>query len=235
MTKTRQQLAFASGLPEVVTFVRHAESERNADPYSATLKAVPDCRISITARGIRQGAMSAVPLREYLGAQQSVRYSPHVRTAKTKDLLLACYSPAELSAMDIKSSRLLVERNAGEFYGKTPDEIEALYPGIVKRCNRAGAFRAVPPNGESLMAASVRAARFIKKEFPRHAGKKLLVITHDGMIRCFRFLLEGWSEEKFNKEHRFNPPQNCGFTAYFFSPHAKRLERAFYNKVFFAA
>ncbi len=235
MPTITHQLARQAKLPETVVFGRHAESERNVDFWRENTRGIQDRWIRLTGRGLAQAQGSAMPLREYAGPFHSVIYSPYVRAAETAAILLTRYSPAERERMDIRSSELLIERNSGLLFTNTFAEIEEARPGFTAEYDRAGPFRAAPPQGESLSEASLRAERFIAEEFPRHAGKKLLVITHDGMIRCFRFLLEKWDEERFNKEYRQGAQRNCAFTAYAFSPHSRRLERSFCDKLFCAA
>ena len=49
-----------------------------------------------------------------------------------------------------------------------------------------------PPGGESLADVVARVHTFLGTLFRDRGGQKILVVTHGGTIRCFRFLLERW-------------------------------------------
>ena len=50
--------------------------------------------------------------------------------------------------------------------------------------------------------------------FRDRVDQKVFVVTHGGMIRCFRFLLEHWHYEQALTWPEGQAPQNCSLTAY---------------------
>ena len=46
------------------------------------------------------------------------------------------------------------------------------------------------------------------------AGQKILVVTHGGTLRCFRFLLERWDYARAAAWPEGQAPANCGVTTY---------------------
>ena len=57
-----------------------------------------------------------------------------------------------------------------------------------------------PPGGESLADVTGRVHEFLNALFRDHAGQKIMIVTHAGTLRCFRFLLEGWT---YSQAHRW--------------------------------
>ena len=68
--------------------------------------------------------------------------------------------------------------------------------------------------------------------FRDRAGKRILVVTHGGTLRCFRFLLERWTFDEVVKElGRYRTP-NCCVTSYRFDEQTGRLQLDRLNDVF---
>jgi broad specificity phosphatase PhoE len=74
----------------------------------------------------------------------------------------------------------------------TEAEAEAAFPWLEEYWRTFGGFMARPPGGESLADVVGRVHMFLDVLFRDRIGQKVLVVTHGGTIRCFRFALERW-------------------------------------------
>src|SRR5690606_13387307 len=69
----------------------------------------------------------------------------------------------------------LRERHAGEWQGLTKAEIEAGWPGYLDQRRR-------PPGFESAESLSARTDAALPRILDRHAGRRVLVVSHGGVI-----------------------------------------------------
>ena len=88
------------------------------------------------------------------------------------------------------------ERDPGFTYDMTEAEAEAAFPWLSEYWQTFGSFFARPPGGESLADVVGRVHTFLNTLFRDRAGQKVMVVTHGGTIRCFRFALERWGYEQ---------------------------------------
>jgi broad specificity phosphatase PhoE len=210
--------------PALLVLVRHAESMRNRAKKGTTyfadeearkhVKGIPDHRIPLTAEGHRQAALTGVTLRARFGAPDYVYHSGYLRTKETVDGMLGAYDPDERARIRVRQNPFIRERHAGYTYDMTEAEAEAAFPWLRDYWRTFGDFFAQPPGGESLVKAIERIYLFNSMLFRDRVGQKVFVVTHGGMIRCFRFLLEHWEYEQALKWPPGEAPQNCGLTVY---------------------
>ena len=77
--------------------------------------------------------------------------------------------------------------------------------------------------------ASIGQARAANQFAPNHvaafgfAGAKVMVVSHGGTTRMFRYLLERWTYDDVVDRWSSEPISNCGVVAYRFDPEAGRL------------
>ncbi|MCP4692836.1 MAG: histidine phosphatase family protein [Desulfobacterales bacterium] len=88
----------------------------------------------------------------------------------------------------VTTSPLLREMDWGEWGGKTLKQIRTASPGRLEKMERAGwEFR--PPGGENRGEALERGRRALVEAARRWPGRKILVVTHGGMIKCLVYRL----------------------------------------------
>lgn len=228
--------------PLSIVIVRHAESERNEAKKGATyfadddarqkVKGIPDDKISLTAKGIWQAESSSQPFREKFGIFDYVYHSGYKRTIQTMDGLLSAYSAEEKEKMKIRLNPFIHERHPGFTYDMTIKEAEKHFPYLKEYWNTFGGFHAQPPGGESLAQVIQRVYIFINMLFRDRKDKRILVVTHGGTLRCFRFILERWTFDQAKSWPKGQSPKNCGITSYKFNFGTKRLELEQYNETF---
>jgi broad specificity phosphatase PhoE len=230
------------GRPSFLVLMRHGESMRNvakkgtvyfADDYARSLvRGTPDHLIQLTEKGEGQAKQVGRGLKSEFGLFDYAYHSGYERTDKTLSLALEAYSPEEREKIQVRKNPFLRERDAGYTYDMTEEEAERFFPWLKEYWKTTGGFFARPPGGESLADVIGRLYLFINKLFRDHAGKRILVSTHGGTIRCFRFLLERWDYQRALSWPSGQAPANCGITVYRFNPEIGRLELAEYNKVY---
>jgi len=62
--------------------------------------------------------------------------------------------------------------------------------------------------------------------FRDRAGARVMVVSHSGTMRMFRYLLERWTYDDVVERWSAEPISNCGVVAYRFNQSEARLVRA---------
>lgn len=228
--------------PQQLVIVRHAESMRNWAKRGSTyfpdedsrslVEGVPDQDIPITELGWNQARQTGVALRERFGTFNYIYHSGYLRTIETLNGILEAYTPEERARMRIRSNLFIRERDPGYTYEMTTKEADVAFPYLKSYWKEFGGFLAVPPGGESIAQMCQRVYLFIKKLYTDRVGERVLVVTHGGTIRAFRYILEHWTYDQVLTEWHGNAPQNCSLTTYGYDQGTERLELKAYNEVF---
>lgn len=229
--------------PLEIVLVRHAESVRNevkkdesffADEFARNkVRGMADEDVPLTESGKAQARITGHVLKQSYGTFDYVYHSGYRRTVETVDEMLKNYTDLEKARMKIRMSTFIRERDAGYAYDMTESEAKENFPWMEEYWKTFGGFFAVPPGGESLAQVAQRVYLFMDTLFRDRAGQKILVVTHAGAIRSFRFLLEKWDYEKamhFTKEQK---PLNCGVTIYEYDKHQRHLVLKNYNSIYY--
>ena len=160
----------------------------------ATLRAVTSVWVLLVrhgqstwnAEGLWQGW--ADPPLSPLGEQQALDAVEHLRNAGltkavSSDLQRARRTAesiaSELGLGEVEVDPDLRERNVGAFSGRTGAELRELYPDCFDAEGRVLRI----PNGEEPARLEERAITALLRLAHRHAGERLLVATHSGVIR----------------------------------------------------
>jgi broad specificity phosphatase PhoE len=208
--------------PSLLVLVRHAESAHNAAQHDghylcedapSDLRETGDHRLPLTPAGVQQARATGVALRTRFGAFDHVFTSGFVRTTETARELLSAYSSAELKGTAERAEILLRERDRGYLHYLTRREAEAAFPWLERYWQIQGDVLSRPPGGESLADVVARVSMFVDRLARQCAGRRVLVVTHSGTVRSFRYLLEGWECHE-AEELPTEAPRNCGITVY---------------------
>ena len=222
----------ARPIPAELSAIRHGESMANA-AFAAAAAAGhadtgltgPDADIPLSPLGRHQaqriGAwLAALPA----GRRPHVMYvSPYLRTRQTADLALAVLPEADRPRVVLDDR--LRDREAGVLELLTPAAIEARFPEEVQRRRREGELHYRPPGGESMADVAARVSAAVTDIAHRHAGARVLLVTHDAVVVTLRCVLEGLALEKALAE---GPVLNASLTRWVARPDGLRL--ATYNQ-----
>ena len=157
-----------------VCFVRHGETEANVTDRLQGQSDVP-----LNALGLVQAETVAKRLKD---EEFDVIYSSDLSRAFATAEKIAAGRP-------VIASTELREWFFGDWQGMTLQEITARYPeefGLFKQ----GSLDFVPPGGESSREFLDRAGRFMQMLAEKHAGKRILCVSHGGFIKqILKFVL----------------------------------------------
>lgn len=229
----------AANRPALLVLVRHAESARNAAKKNATyfadenarakVKGIGDHEIDVTREGAAHARRTGLALKKRFGTFDYAYTSGYRRTEATLAGILKAYTPKERRGIAVRRNPFIRERDPGYTYDMTQEEAERFFPYLREYWQTFGGYMARPPGGESLAQVSERVYLFLNSLFRDRPGKKVLVVTHGGTLRCFRALLERWGYEQATSWPKGQSPKNCGVTTYRLNPAAGRLELEDYN------
>lgn len=228
--------------PNRLVLVRHAESARNEakkgsvyfadDEARRNVQGIPDHNIPLTEFGAQQALETGEAIKEHFGLFSYVYHSGYRRTADTTDGMLKAYTPEDVEQMKVRQNTFIRERDPGFPYDMTTEEAEAAFPWLHEYWQTFGGFMARPPGGESLADVVNRVYTFLGMLFRDRQGEDVMVVTHGGTLRCFRFLLEHWDYEQAVTWNNEPHPENCGVTTYEYDSKLGRLALRQYNEVF---
>jgi broad specificity phosphatase PhoE len=225
--------------PSLLVLVRHGESERQIakgdhrhfpnESAVAPLRGKGDHFIELTAAGVHQATETGRYLRQHVGTFDHAYHSGYARTRSTLEKILEAYPPAEREKIEIHMSPFVRERDAGYTYEMTAAQAAEAFPWYEAYYRTAGGFFARPPGGESYADVAQRLRSFLNYIYRDRAGERVLVTTHAGTLRCFRFLLERWSYAQTIDIPPHETPHNCGITVYAYDRAQQRLRLHEYN------
>jgi probable phosphoglycerate mutase len=160
-----------------VILCRHGESEGNREHRFGGHGPTP-----LTERGRAQAERTG---RHLIASGIDVVYSSDLgRALETAQLI--CRQIGAIS----HASEALRERSVGELTGLTFDEARVRYPEVYAALLRREPD-ACPPGGESYLQCRARAAAFLEKILSDHAGRRILLVSHNITLHQLIFHILG--------------------------------------------
>ncbi|RZS90203.1 broad specificity phosphatase PhoE [Motilibacter rhizosphaerae] len=207
----------APGWPRRLRLARHGESTGNlADRAAHEAGAsrldldVRDADVPLSDAGRAQAQALGAWLGEQQPAPDVVLCSPYARARSTAELAVRA---AGLELVAERDERLR-ERDLGAFDGLTSAGVRELLPDEARRRERLGKFYYRPPGGEAWTDVCLRVRSVVESLRLDHAGEDVLLVSHQAVIMCFRFVLEGLDEHQVLQLASDEPLANCGLTTY---------------------
>lgn len=203
--------------PRKLWLVRHGESAGNVAHQRAY-----DTEASVIDVDLRD---MDVPLSD-LGTQQArafgrwlahspeqptvVLTSPYVRAVETARLAL------ETARLDVPSrtDERLRDRDFGVLDRLTRRGIEERHPEQAQLRSRLGKFYHRPPGGEAWTDVLLRLRSVLSSLREEHRDDHVMVVAHDVVVLCFRYLLEDLDERSVLRLSHESEVANCSLTAY---------------------
>ena len=148
--------------------------------------------------------------------------SPYVRARQTAEAICAAGGLAGGAKPTILDERLR-EREFGVFDGLTTLGIRDQYPQEAAHRAKMGKFYHRAPGGESWADVILRLRSAMNTINLQYADKRVLVVCHQVVVLCFRYILEELTEAQILAIDRQADILNCGIAAYDFSPNAQAL------------
>ncbi|MCU1501986.1 MAG: histidine phosphatase family protein [Ilumatobacteraceae bacterium] len=183
--------------PSELWLLRHGQSQGNVIRDAArhsdleTL-AIPDrdMDVPLSDLGREQAAAFGAWLATCTDVPDVVVSSPYLRAVQTAEIVLETAG----REMKVHQDERLRERELGILDLLTSRGVEMRFPGEAQRRHRLGKFYHRPPGGESWVDVALR-LRSVRDSLGReHAGRRVLLVTHEVVILMMRYLLEDLDE-----------------------------------------
>lgn len=204
--------------PSHLWIVRHGESAGNLAWDAA--EAAGHQRIAITTRDVdmplsTRGEEQSRVLGRYFGALDApptvILSSPYVRARTTAALMLEA---SALSDVPLIIDERLREKEFGVLDGLTKVGIAEHHPDQAEHRRMMGKFYHRPPGGESWCDVILRLRSVMDSFAIEYAADRVLVVAHQVVVLCFRYLLERLSEEEILTVDKAHRVANCSVTSY---------------------
>lgn len=206
--------------------MRHGESAGNVAAESARLTgnthvniADRDADVALSERGIDQSRALGRWFAQYPPQQrpQIVLCSPYLRAHRTADLIRESGGLAPRASKTVVDERLR-EREFGILDRLTKAGVQQLYPQQAEFRAKLGKFYHRPPGGESWCDVILRLRSALDTLSLHYSGRRVLIVTHEVVVMCLRYLLEDLDEAAVLGIDRQGDITNCGVTEYAYDP-----------------
>ena len=211
--------------PQQIWLVRHGQSAGNVarDEAEAGKQllidiASRDVDVPLSDLGQRQSAAMSDWFRALEPNAQPtvVLFSPYVRARSTAQAVLDRLDRSALSA--VVADERLREKEFGILDRLTPLGIHDKYPELAEQRAHVGKFYFRPPGGESWCDVILRLRSVVDTITREYRGERVLIVAHQVIVNCFRYLLERLDEDAILAIDRAGDVPNCGITEYRFDP-----------------
>jgi len=208
--------------PQRLWLVRHGESAGNVARDLANASGLSridisdrDVDVPLSARGETQG----IALGHWFGElppeeqPQYILSSPYVRARQTAALINRHGRLRDSTVPPVVDERLR-EKEFGILDRLTRSGIEQFYPEQAQIRRHVGKFYHRPPGGESWCDVILRLRSTLHTLSLHYAGCRVLIVTHQVVVLCFRYLLEELDEQKILEIDAAGDVANCAVTDY---------------------
>jgi broad specificity phosphatase PhoE len=199
--------------PARLWLVRHGQSAGNVARDAAEdggLDLIPlstrDADVPLSDLGAVQSAATARWFQALDDAPDVFISSPFVRAYQT------CKAMAsdKLICMDER----LREKEFGVLDRFTKRGITNKFPELAEQRRLVGKFYFRPPGGESWCDVILRLRSVVELLRRDYAGRNVVVVSHQVIVNCFRYLLERIDEDRILEIDRKSDVPNCSITEY---------------------
>jgi broad specificity phosphatase PhoE len=210
--------------PERLWIVRHGQSAGNVAKdlaYSAGSATIEiearDIDVPLSELGTEQADAVGKWFASIPDAQkpQVILSSPYLRARQTGEAIVAAGGLAE-NASDLIVDERLREKELGALDRLTWRGVEQLFPREADHRVRLGKFYYRPPRGESWCDVILRLRSALDTISLHYGGKRVLVIAHQVVVLCFRYLIENLDEQAILAIDAEAQVANCSVTEYRF-------------------
>jgi len=210
--------------PERLWLVRHGQSQGNVARDAADQSGaheidinMRDVDVPLSDLGLKQAEaagryFAGLPVDE---RPELILCSPYVRARQTAELICKAGALSGGPARTIIDERLR-EREFGIFDRLTTVGIRARFPEEAEHRRRLGKFYHRPPGGESWADVILRLRSVLNTINLQYCDRRVLVVCHQVVVLCMRYILEGLDEEQILAIDREAEILNCGICAYDF-------------------
>jgi broad specificity phosphatase PhoE len=227
-----------SDWPRRLWVVRHGQSAGNVARDAAELAGTTlidldnrDADTPLSTLGIAQSRALAQWFASLPAQEQptTLMSSPFVRAQQT---CAAVAAELKVDTGEIALDERLREKEFGILDRYTSQGIRATFPELAEQRALVGKFYFRPPGGESWCDVILRLRSLVEVLRRDHVGECVVIVAHQVIVNCFRYLLECMDEQTILAIDRRGDVPNCSITEYGFvgtGPDARfGLQRANY-------
>ena len=229
--------------PDTIWIVRHGQSAGNVARDAAEAAGLPlidimtrDMDTPLSDLGREQARALGRWFRE-MGEEQRptvVLCSPYVRARETAELVLeAAGLPRD--RLTFNPDERLREKEFGILDRLTKHGILQKYPELGEQRAHVGKFYFRPPGGESWCDVILRLRNVIDTITREYRRERVLIVGHQVIVSCFRYLFERLSEQEILDMDRAADIPNCSVTSYEFDASRGKHGKLVPNLVSFVA
>lgn len=208
--------------PQTLWIVRHGQSAGNVARDAAEAAGLPV--IDIEHRDIdtplsELGRTQSAALGQWFGAMpederpEVILCSPYVRARQTTQLLLHA-AGIERNSARVRMDERLREKEFGILDRLTVHGIRQKFPELSTQRSHVGKFYFRPPGGESWCDVILRLRSLVEMTTREHGGQRVLVVAHQVIVNCMRYLLESMDEAEILAIDKLADVPNCSVTSY---------------------
>ncbi|EWY38522.1 phosphoglycerate mutase [Skermanella stibiiresistens SB22] len=212
--------------PQTLWIVRHGESAGNVARDAAD--AAGAGRIDIAERDVdvplsRRGEDQSRALGDWFlelpeGERPDVVLtSPYLRARQTAEIIQAS-GGLHVDVADFVIDERLREKEFGVLDRLTRHGIQQEFPEQAEFRRFLGKFYHRPPAGESWCDVILRLRSALDTISLHHGERRVLVVGHQVVVLCLRYLLENMTEDQILAIDREGDVANCSLTEYGYSP-----------------
>ncbi len=200
--------------------IRHGESLANCARHKAEIEQSltidfegREQDVSLSERGKLQAEKAGKYFVNQSNKPNIIFCSPYTRTRETTDYLV---KSTNLQNPQIVYDERLRERKLGIFDGLTKLGALANFPDECAKREHYGKFYYRPIGGENWADVALRVRSFWRDLRQDFASENVLIITHEVVIRVFRYVLENLTEAEILAIDKSSDVENGAITSYKF-------------------
>jgi broad specificity phosphatase PhoE len=214
--------------PQELWIVRHGQSAGNVARDAAEAASLPlidlstrDVDTPLSALGEQQSRALGQWFARLDESQRptAILTSPYLRARQTAALI---FEVLEAASDDIvlRADERLREKEFGILDRLTKFGIRDKYPELADQRAHVGKFYFRPPGGESWCDVILRLRSVIDTLTRDYRHERVLIVAHQVIVNCFRYLLERLDELQILEIDRQLDVPNCSVTSYAFDAQA---------------
>ncbi len=225
--------------PAALWIVRHGESSGNVARDAAHTAGLADIAIDLrdvdvplSTLGERQAEalghwFADLPEHE---RPSVVLSSPYMRAQQTAEIITRAAGTRD-RVLKIGHDERLREKEFGVLDRLTRTGIEQRHPEEAERRALVGKFYYRPPAGESWADVVLRLRSVLDSVSLHYAGERVLIVAHQVVVLCLRYLLETMDEKTILAIDREGDVANCSVTEYGLEDNGQAMHLVRYNYV----
>ena len=207
--------------------VRHGESTANVVRHKAEAEKLPtidfperEPDVQLSDVGIQQSVALGKWFENQTETPTIIYVSPYLRASQTARFIV---ENAKIENVKTFYDERLRERELGIFDRLTKLGAMEKYAEECAKREELGKFYYRPIGGESWCDVALRVRSFWSDLREISAGENVMIVSHEAVIRLFRYVLENLTEAEILAIDRAADVGNCAVTSYYFDAHSNNF------------